>query len=111
MIRQLLRGFLFNSPRSPNIQKEVDQQTSRLALYNLTFCPYCIKVRLAIHSLHLKIRHRDIDDVRWGDELVQMGGKFQAPCLRIEAENGTSDWLYESSSIINYLEKRFPLSS
>jgi glutathione S-transferase len=40
------------------------------------------------------------------DELLQGGGKIQTPCLRIE-KDGSVEWLYESSAIISYLEKRF----
>ena len=40
------------------------------------------------------------------DELLRGGGKIQTPCLRIEKDDGV-EWLYESSAIISYLEKRF----
>ncbi|MFT4632028.1 MAG: glutathione S-transferase [Candidatus Azotimanducaceae bacterium] len=40
------------------------------------------------------------------DKLLQGGGEIQTPCLRIE-KDGAVEWLYESSAIINYLEKRF----
>jgi glutathione S-transferase len=38
--------------------------------------------------------------------LVNQGGKLQVPCLRIE-KDGKVEWLYESSSIINYLNDEF----
>lgn len=88
-------------------QRRLDQQTAQLALYDLTFCPYCIRVRMAVRQLGLRIERRDIDDARWGDELVAEGGKFQAPCLRIGNPDHPPQWLYESSAIIHYLQQRF----
>ena len=38
--------------------------------------------------------------------LIDQGGKGTVPCLRIE-ENDQVTWMYESSDIIDYLEKRF----
>jgi len=35
--------------------------------------------------------------------LMQGGGKTQVPCLRIEQADGSVEWMYESSDIINYL--------
>jgi len=40
------------------------------------------------------------------DELEQGGGKIKVPCLKIEKE-GQVTWMYESSDIVNYLEKEF----
>ncbi len=39
-------------------------------------------------------------------ELEQGGGRVKVPCLRIE-HNGEVEWMYESSDIVNYLEKEF----
>ena len=36
--------------------------------------------------------------------LVDQGGKFQVPCLRIEHEQQVT-WLYESDEIIKYLRQ------
>ena len=63
-------------------QAWLDQQTQTLTLYQYEACPFCVKVRRAL------------------------GGKVQVPCLRIE-ENGQVQWLYESKSIIQYLDQRF----
>ena len=35
--------------------------------------------------------------------LVQGGGKGQVPCLRIEAQPGQVQWLYESDDILAYI--------
>lgn len=40
-------------------------------------------------------------------ELLAGGGVLKVPCLRIEDEQGEVEWMYESSSIISYLEGRF----
>jgi len=37
-------------------------------------------------------------------ELLEGGGKIKVPCLRIEANDGSVKWMYESSEIINYIE-------
>ena len=98
MFDQLLSLFRLSRPTA----------VKGLALYNLTFCPFCIKVQLAIRRLGIKIELRNIDSPRWGDELVREGGKFQAPCLRIEGPDGDVSWLYESHDITLYLQQRFP---
>ena len=40
-------------------------------------------------------------------ELIEQGGQYMVPCLRIEKEDGTAQWLYESTDIIRYLTERF----
>ena len=40
------------------------------------------------------------------EELKNLGGKYQVPCLRISG-NGEDTWMYESSDIIHYLQQRF----
>lgn len=40
-------------------------------------------------------------------ELLSGGGDLKVPCLRIEDDQGQAEWVYESSDIINYLERRF----
>ena len=41
------------------------------------------------------------------DELASQGGKIKVPCLRIERDDDTTQWLYESTEIIKYLESKF----
>ena len=89
-------------------QRRMDEETRRLSLYHFPTCPYCIRVRLVISKLKLKIELRDIN--RGPDhrgELVKGGGRAMVPCLRIENGNGTVQWMYESSDIIEYLRERF----
>lgn len=82
------------------------QSIKNLALYHFQSCPFCGITREAIKYMSgLKIEQRDILKVpEYRKELIQGGGKPQVPCLKIEAENGTIQWLYESRDIIQYLK-------
>ncbi|MFK8028151.1 MAG: glutaredoxin family protein [Gammaproteobacteria bacterium] len=89
--------------RTDEQQAHVDQKTSGITLFEMLACPFCVKVRREIKRLGLNIERVD---VKRSDEdmntLVNQGGKFQVPCLRIEHEQDV-EWLYESDDIINYL--------
>lgn len=93
--------------RSPKEQARVDQQTARLSLYQFKACPFCVKVRFTMKRWGLNIVTRDAKDNRYKEELVEQGGEYMVPCLRIEKEDGTAQWLYESAAIIRYLTERF----
>lgn len=94
--------------RTAQAQQQVDQQCRSLALYQFKTCPFCIKVRREIKRLSLNIELRDAQhDADNRDALLEGGGKVQTPCLRITDTQGNSQWLYESSDIIQYLHKRF----
>lgn len=94
--------------RSPEAQAEIDLATQKMALYQFQMCPFCVKTRRAIHRLGLKIETRDArNDPRWNQELIEQGGKYQVPCLKISDENGSVEWLYESTDINQYLDDRF----
>ena len=93
--------------RPPEVQRDVDAAVQPMALYQYFACPFCIKTRRAIHRLNLPIALRDAqNDPEHRAALATDGGKIQVPCLRIDELSGTR-WLYESSDIIAYLEKRF----
>lgn len=88
-------------------QQKVDRQAAALQLYQFRGCPFCVKVRRHLHRLNVPVQA--VEAARGtaaGDELEQQGGKRQVPCLRIETEQGV-EWLYESSAIIEYLDKHF----
>ncbi|MFT5658936.1 MAG: glutaredoxin [Gammaproteobacteria bacterium] len=92
----------------PERQRELDASTSSLKLYHFKQCPFCVKTRRAIHTLGLKIETRDArNDPHWNQELINEGGKYQVPCLRIAREDGSIEWLYESGNINRYLNQRF----
>jgi glutathione S-transferase len=83
-------------------------ENSPLTLYQTVFCPYCERVRGALHRLGASIPTRDIDAKgEWRRELVLATGRQTVPCLRIEAEDGSVEWMHESADIIEFLEDRF----
>lgn len=91
--------------RSPEAQKMIDEKTKNLALYQYHMCPFCVKVRRTMTRLNLHIELRDAkNNETFANELLQEGGKKQVPCLRIEQTDGTVNWMYESDTIIQYLE-------
>jgi len=105
----LLLNFIFSPSapkRSPQLQKEVDESTAHLSLYQLPACPFCVKTRRAIKRLGLNIELRNINqNEKYREELIKEGGKRTVPCLKITQEDQSIIWMYESSDIIAYLEK------
>ena len=94
--------------RSAEAQKEIDEQTKSLALYQFNQCPFCVKTRRQIRRLNLNIEKRDArNDPKWNQELISEGGKYQVPCLKMVKDDGSVEWLYESSNINEYLETTF----
>jgi glutathione S-transferase len=94
--------------RSPESQARVDDATRQLAFYQSETCWYCRKVRRTIDRLKLEIESRDVDrDRGHRQRLVTEGGSGAVPCLYIEHDDGRNEWLYESSDICDYLERRF----
>lgn len=87
-------------------QADAQAKAKGLALYQRYACPFCVKTRRAIHRLNVNIVIRDIKNTVYRDELIAQGGRVMVPCLRIE-EGGEVKWLYESNSIIQFLNTRF----
>ena len=110
--------------RSQPQQDQLDHVTQHLTVYEMLACPFCVKVRREIHRQGLKITTVDIkqsaDEM---DRLVNEGGKFQVPCLRVDTSSDTispstvsiqpsstsSDkekvqWIYESDEIIEHIQ-------
>lgn len=116
LIRNLLGGIIAaidfvtrgtKLKRTKEAQQQVEAELEKLSLYQFFACPFCIKTRRAMYKLNLPIVKRNASQGSpYRDELLQGGGKIQTPCLRIEKDNSV-EWLYESSEIISYLEKRF----
>lgn len=93
--------------RSEDDQASVQKQADKLSLYQFYACPFCVKTRRTVHALNIDIEYRDAkNNETHRKELLEQGGEIKVPCLRIE-NNGSSQWLYESSDIINYLNKEF----
>lgn len=93
---------------APEKRQELDATTLNMALYQFQLCPFCVKTRRTIHRLGLNIETRDArNDPQWGQELINEGGKYQVPCLRIVQDDGSVEWMYESDNINFYLDERF----
>ena len=98
--------------RSSDEQKEVDLQAKNIVLYQFKQCPFCVKTRRNMRRLALDIEKRDArHDPKWNQELINDGGKYQVPCLKITTDDGSVEWLYESTVINNYLNDRFAASA
>ena len=94
--------------RSVEEQAEIDNQTSNMVLYQFNQCPFCVKTRRSMRRLALNIEKRDArNDPKWNQELINDGGKYQVPCLKITADDGAVEWMYESTAINEYLDERF----
>jgi glutaredoxin len=88
-------------------QQAVDVSAKGLSLYQFYACPFCVKTRRAIHRLNVPVSLVDAQgDQQNRDDLLNGGGAIKVPCLRIE-ENNEITWMYESNSIISYLNDRF----
>jgi len=98
--------------REPALQTVVEQQLQNHSLYQFETCPFCVKVRRCMQELDLPLELRDARTPgKYRDELKNEGGRLMAPCLRIDHEDGTSQWMYESKDIIAYLTEKFPLET
>lgn len=75
-------------------------QRPHLVLYIRSSCLYCTKVTKYLNKERKTIPIRDIGrDKQAAQDLVQIGGKRQVPCLVI---NGQA--MYESSDILHWLK-------
>ena len=92
--------------RSDQEQKNAQDATVGLSLYQFYACPFCVKTRRAIHQLNINIEARDINKNPAHREQLELGaGKVKVPCLRIE-EGDDVRWMYESDKIIDFLKLR-----
>lgn len=72
-----------------------------IALYHFEGCPYCGRVRKYMAEHNIVIPLKDIHTSSlYRDELVEIGGKKQVPCLVIDGKA-----LYESLDIIEWFKK------
>jgi glutaredoxin len=92
----------------PEKRAELDATTSTMKLYHFKQCPFCVKTRRTIRRLGLNIETRDArNDPQWNGELINQGGKYQVPCLRVVKQDGSMEWMYGSDNIIDYLDHQF----
>lgn len=95
--------------RDPVKQTEIDAETANYALYQFEACPFCVKVRRTIKRQSLKIELRDAkNNQEHRAALLEGGGKIKVPCLRIDNKEGQTEWMYESSDIMAFLERKYP---
>lgn len=79
-----------------------------LILYHQTLCGFCWSVREVIDELGIDVELRDIFANReYADELQQARGQGTVPVLRRTDAGGKSEWMPESSDIIQYLIKTY----
>jgi glutaredoxin len=94
--------------REAAAQAAVDQQCQSLALYQVSTCPFCIKVRQEMRRLSLPIEKRDAQhNSTHREALLEGSGATQVPCLKITDANGQTRWLQDSGAIVAYLRERF----
>lgn len=71
-----------------------------LLLYHFQSCPYCAKVRNYLEKRGIKVPMKDTHaDNAARDELVNLAGKTQVPCLVIDGNP-----MHESDDIIQWFE-------
>lgn len=74
-----------------------------LVLYHFEACPYCAKVRSAAKELAVEMEMRDTrENGLHREELIQLTGKTQVPCLVISGEP-----MHESDDIVKYLQENY----
>lgn len=77
------------------------------SLYQRPYCFYCLKVRTALKLMKVELALLNISkDKHAFNALVNEGGKKMVPCLRIERDDGSVEWMYESNDIIKYIKTR-----
>jgi glutaredoxin len=101
----ITRGFKLKRPAEQ--QTKVEAELASMSLYQFYACPFCIKTRRAMYKLNLPMQTRDASlGSEFREELLSGGGAVKVPCLRIE-KDGKTEWMYESSEIISFLQQRF----
>lgn len=86
-------------------RKVIEVENSQYTLFVKHGCPFCNKVLEFMDEYHIVLPLVYIDEMVHDviyDQLINLGGKFQVPCLDID---GTA--MYESDDIIAYLNKTF----
>ena len=74
---------------------------NELVLYYFDECPFCKKVLRFLDNKDFDVKYKNIHtESKAYDELIEVGGKSQVPCLTIDGKP-----LYESDDIIFWLEE------
>jgi glutaredoxin len=74
-----------------------------LTLYYFDTCPFCIRVLRYLEGRGISIPMKNtMQDASAREELMQIGGKTQVPCLVIDGQP-----LYESADIVSWFEENW----
>ena len=111
----LILDWLFSPKplqRATEQQQKVDEAVKNLSLYQFKACPFCVKVRRTMRRLNLNIPTCDaLKNETCRAELLSEGGQIQVPCLKIIENDGQVKWMYESSVIVDYLDREFGIKA
>ena len=77
-----------------------------ITLYVKTGCQYCGRVLTVLNAYKIPFEEKNIADEGIVEELIALGGKKQEPFL-VDGDT----MMYESSSIISYLEGKYQQGS
>jgi|TARA_B110000444_G_scaffold192312_1_gene182194 glutaredoxin len=95
--------------RNSVLQNEIDQQFAGYTLFHYPACPFCVKVRRVMKKYNLSLKLVDPRNCETGmQDLMEGGGILKVPCLKIQNSDEAITWMYESSSIISFLESQIP---
>lgn len=98
--------------RASEQQAAVENSLGKYSLYHFDACPFCVKVRRAMQRMNLPIELRNASPAgEHRETLAREGGRIMVPCLRIENEDGSIEWMYESKDIIAYLNQRYAIDA
>jgi len=90
--------------REPSQQETIQASLRKMSLYQYEACPFCVKVRRFMQREAIVLPLKDAKREPFRGELLRGGGKLQVPCLKIEKDDGTTQWMYESNEITAFLE-------
>lgn len=78
---------------------------SSYALYYYDQCPFCQMVLREMRNTQVQVELMNtLTNPKNRQDLIQGGGRGTVPCLRITADNGDVQWMYESGDIVQYLK-------
>ncbi|MBT4987725.1 MAG: glutaredoxin family protein [Proteobacteria bacterium] len=79
-------------------------QNETLILYTRDWCGYCELVKRAAQELGLTLEERNIwESPDWSSQLADAQGRLTVPVLRHDTADQISEWISESSVIIQFL--------
>ena len=85
-----------------NQKREISIES--MVLYKSPICGFCFRVIRFLKRQGISMQMRDVFmDTGASGELVSGGGRSTVPCLRIQQDDGSVEWMYESLDIIEYL--------